>query len=102
MQNEFGTGPENLIATFGPAIRLCCYEVGEELRSFFPKGVAERSGKYYLDLAGVNKAQLLQEGVDSGNISDSGICTCCSNDRFYSFRKEGKGCGRIVSIAMLR
>jgi polyphenol oxidase len=35
IRTEFGSRPEELIAAIGPGIALCCYGVGEEVRSEF-------------------------------------------------------------------
>jgi YfiH family protein len=35
MRLEFGSKPEDLIAAIGPGIGVCCYSVGEEVRSSF-------------------------------------------------------------------
>jgi hypothetical protein len=35
MRLEFGSRPEDLVATIGPGIGACCYEVGEEVISSF-------------------------------------------------------------------
>jgi YfiH family protein len=35
MRVEFGSGPENLIASIGPGIGQCCYSVGDEVRQQF-------------------------------------------------------------------
>ena len=35
MRMEFGSRPEDLFAAVGPGIGLCCYSVGEEVRSSF-------------------------------------------------------------------
>jgi len=102
MQDKFDTTAQNLIVNFGPAIRRCCYEVGKEFKEFFPKDTIGSGRKYYLDLAGINRGQLLGSGISEANISDSNICTCCRSDEFFSFRREGNNCGRMISVAMLR
>jgi hypothetical protein len=102
MREKFDSQPQSLIVSLGPAIRKCCYEVGKEFCDYFASGIIEIEKKYYLDLSGINRGQLLDAGVQEGNISDSDICTCCRGDRFFSFRKEGKACGRMMSVMMLR
>lgn len=103
MSQEFDSKAEDLYIGFGPAIRECCYEVGKEVvDSFGDAYLRERLGRYYLDLAGINKKELLAQGVQEKNIFDTGICTSCRSREFFSYRKEGSACGRLVSIAMLR
>jgi hypothetical protein len=102
MQENFNIRPQDLRVAFGPAIKECCYEVGEELRDFFAGDLMERNGRHYLDLSGINKKQILSLGVKETNIFDSKICTSCRNQEFFSFRLEGKGCGRMMSVAMLK
>ncbi len=102
MKYAFGTKARNVYAGFGPAIRQCCYEVGEEFKDHFPGGCVERQGRHYLDLVAVNRKQLLDSGVNDMNMFDSGVCTSCENDDFFSYRKERAGCGRILSVLMLK
>ncbi|MBN1526974.1 MAG: peptidoglycan editing factor PgeF [Candidatus Omnitrophica bacterium] len=102
MQKHFNTDPAHLCAGFGPAIRGCCYEVGPELAKVFPDDVSAREGRHYLDLAAANKRQLLESGVSGSRILDPGYCTFCGSGRFFSYRKSGESCGRIMSVAMLR
>jgi polyphenol oxidase len=35
MQRYFGSDPRNMIATIGPGVQACCYQVGEEVRQKF-------------------------------------------------------------------
>jgi len=35
MRRVFGSDPRNLLAVIGPSIRVCCYEVGEEVEEAF-------------------------------------------------------------------
>lgn len=102
MNEKFNTRAENLYAGFGPAIRSCCYKVGREFSDFFVYGLEQENAHYYLDLAGINKKQLLDSAVREINIFDSGICTSCQNAELFSYRKEGSGCGRTMSVIMLR
>ncbi len=84
---ELDCVPGRIKVGFGPAIRSCCYEVGQELKQIFPAGVRTRDGRFFFDLAAENIHQLKAEGVNPGNILDSGICTSCKNDEFFSFRR---------------
>ena len=103
MKNEFLSRPQDIICGFGPAIRSCCYEVGREFKNYFShKYLAEREGKIFLDLIGLNYDQLIRIGIPTGNISDCGICTSCRNDDFFSYRKEGVNAGRMMSVMRLK
>ncbi len=84
-----GADPEDLRAAFGPCIRSCCYEVGEEVRVAFRERGHETEKIFqgrHLDLIRANRLQLEQLGLT--RIVDSGLCTSCRNDRFYSYRRE--------------
>jgi len=102
MRDRFDSRPLDLRAGFGPAIRKCCYEVGGEFGGFFDCGLSPSNNRYYLDLIGLNRKQLLEAGLRQENISDCGICSSCSNREFFSFRREGDSCGRMISVAMLK
>lgn len=102
MKEKFGTKPENLYASFGPAIKGCCYEVEGKFGEYFSYGLTERKGRHYLDLGEANRKQLLNSGVRDANIFDPRICTSCLTEDFFSFRKEGKECGRMISVIMLK
>ncbi len=93
--------PGSLRVALGPAIRESCYEVGEEFTDYFPGFVRKRDSKYHCDLIGVIKKQLTGMGVPESSITDSGLCTVCS-DQFYSARREGPDAGRFLSAVMLK
>ena len=91
---------------FGPSIRSCCFEVGEEVIDAFRESYGEmvdemvdrsRGERPYLDLVRINAALLEQLGFPSGSIFDCGICTKC-DDRFHSHRRDRSG-GRNLAIA---
>ncbi len=93
-------------AWLGPSIRSCCFEVGEEvveqLRDafgdvdrFVDRSFGERA---HVDLAGLTRELLEREGVPSGAIHDSGLCTRCEGSIFHSYRRNGPRAGRNLAI----
>ena len=64
--------------------------------------VRERAGRRTCDLVGATKAQLEASGVRGARIVDSGECTACHPQRWYSLRREGPDTGRLVSFIRLR
>lgn len=101
-KNKFNSRPEEIICGFGPCIRDCCYEVGEEFREYFSKGLVKRKGKVFLDLARTNLEQLTGAGIPESNVTDCGICTSCQNQDFFSYRKDGQKTGRMMSVIMVK
>jgi YfiH family protein len=77
MENEFGSRPSELLAGIGPGICGACYEVGQEVAARFPQAVrrANGDGRWLLDLAEANRAQLEDAGVPRGRIQIHGACT---------------------------
>jgi YfiH family protein len=102
MKGTFGSRPENICVGLGPAIRKCCYEVGEEFNGIFAGHTIKKGSRFCLDLAGVNQKQVLDFGVKPQNIFDAEICTSCRSDGFFSYRREGAACGRMMALIMLR
>lgn len=102
MTAEFGSRPADLHAAMGPAIRECCYEVGpevvRELAPLFPEWTANgQPGKRYVDLIEANRRVLSAAGMDPAHIYDSGRCTHCEPEMFYSYRREPANPGRMVA-----
>jgi YfiH family protein len=100
MRREFGSRPEDLEIAIGPAIGRCCFEVGPEVadqfRAFFP----ERNDLYTrtkLDLAETVSRQLGRNGVPLGQISTSGLCSCCKPELFESYRRDREMAGRMLA-----
>ena len=97
----------DLRAGIGPSAGPCCYEVKDDVREaarmlagateLFP----QRDGRMYFDLWRANRNQLVARGVNSVSIEIAGICTMCRNDMFFSFRREGAGCGHFALMAAL-
>ena len=93
-------------AWVGPAIGVCCYEVGEEvaeqvIAASGPAGGPEvavpgPNGRPHLDLPGVAARQLRAAGV--GRVLGLVRCTRCDEERLFSYRREGKGGGRNLAF----
>jgi len=88
----------------GPSIRVCCFEVGEEVAGEFRASYAraesfvDRSGaRPHIDLPALTTALLLERGFAPEHIHDSGLCTRCDGSIFHSYRRE-RG-GRNLAIA---
>ena len=102
MRENFNSRSADMRAGFGPAIRDCCYEVGADFRAKFSAGLSVKNGRLYMDLAEVNKAQLLEQGVRPQNIAGDPACTFCGGAYFFSFRREKDACGRMMSVVLLK
>ncbi|HGZ70209.1 MAG TPA: peptidoglycan editing factor PgeF [Nitratifractor sp.] len=102
---KHGAKAERTLCSITPGIRECCYEVGSEVVEHFkkyPSSFTKKSnGKYMFDNAEVNYLRLLEMGFKKENIEVSDICTGCSTERFFSYRKESGCRGRFMNyIAM--
>jgi len=75
MAREFGSEPSRMKAALGPGICGRCYEVGEEVATRFDSRFVRDStpGKFLLDLAAANRAQLEEQGV--GEVFALELCT---------------------------
>jgi len=98
-----GSRPADIITVLDPSIGACCYEVGPELRAEFgPDGDAffrpGPRGKPHLDVRAANVRQLEQAGLTPDHIHHVADCTMCRADLYHSYRREGKGAGRMISF----
>jgi YfiH family protein len=105
MRENASLSPGRACAWLGPAIRQCCFEVGEEVVSAFQASFGDVTSfvdrgrsKPHLDIPGLTRHLLLQIGFNPERIFDSGLCTRCDGSIFHSFRRDGRGCGRNLAI----
>jgi YfiH family protein len=72
-------GGASRFAFLGPTIRVCCFEVGEEVAAQFDAKFVDRSlgPKPHVDIAAFTTAVLRAHGIE--NIIDTGLCTRCGN-----------------------
>ncbi|MBR5159888.1 MAG: peptidoglycan editing factor PgeF [Bacteroidaceae bacterium] len=117
MSRRYGTNPADLKAVIGPGIGPESFQVGLEVVDAFaaagfpmdqilkdcgPKSPTEENpmeGGLHIDLWRANEWLLEEAGVS--DIQVAGICTYIKNDRYFSARREGTKCGRIINCIKL-
>jgi YfiH family protein len=104
MQRCFGSSPTDITVGIGPSIGPCCYTVGQDVLQGFEAGgyapvAYNQDGDIKLDLWASNERQLLAVGIVAGSIENSGICTSCHVDSYYSHRAEQGRTGRFALCA---
>lgn len=93
---RLGSKPEDIRAAIGPGISFASFETGAEV----PEAVwevlgdsgdafireSEKTGKFYVDLKGVNRALLIRAGLAPENIAVSEECTLQNTEKYWSHR----------------
>lgn len=116
MQESYGSNPTDLLAVIGPGIGPESFQVGPEVAQAFsqagfpmelilsdrgPRIPGTMQGGLHIDLWQANVWTLLQSGLAKDNILVCGIDTYTCPD-FFSARREGPACGRIINTIRLR
>ncbi|MBQ8460680.1 peptidoglycan editing factor PgeF [bacterium] len=103
---DFNSKPSDITALIGPAIGMCCYNVGEEVYTKLKSTVCDferlyeiREGNIYVDLKGINKRQLEETGLYDIDVCP--YCTVHNNDEFFSYRNENATTSRHSAIICL-
>lgn len=107
MRAAFGCNPVRMLAGIGPSAGPEQYEVKQDVYAaaaglperdrYFPR----RGGRMFFDLWEANRAQLLAAGLQPKHIELAAVCTMTHTDVFYSYRREGAGCGHFGLMAGL-
>lgn len=115
MEEVYGSKPAELRAVIGPAIGPESFQVGEEVAGKFkdagfpmpliwsfqgPGDGSPMSGGHHIDLFRANAWLLERCGVPSARIQVTGIDTY-TDLSFFSARREGTACGRIINAIRL-
>lgn len=109
---EFGADRRRIRAAIGPCIHKCCYEVGKDLYDEVARGLSEDiakrfvspsegEGKYFCDLAGINRELLLRRGILEYNIDVIDECTCCSPNKYFSHRYSNGVRGTMLNVIFM-
>jgi YfiH family protein len=102
ISRETAFDPATSFAYLGPSIRVCCFEVGEEVAEQFDARYIDRAhAKPHIDIVAFTAEILRTRGFGGDRISDSELCTRCEGSVFHSYRREGKGGGRNLQIVTM-
>lgn len=106
-----GVHLEHIRVAMGPCIRPCCFEIDDAARDVFLLHLGEvhthafvhptRAGHYHADLHGINRALMEEAGVLPAHIAASDACTMCDCAFFYSYRRNGRARGSMLSVICL-
>ncbi len=105
LTTRFGSDPKQMRLSIGPSAGACCYQVDEPVLERLRQGEAgwekvvrvEGGGKAKLDLKGLIQEQALTYGAIPQAITTVDLCTICHADLFFSYRREGKVNGTMIS-----
>ncbi len=107
LRRTYGTDPADLVAAVGPSIGPCCYHVREDVAQGWRARHGDRflrpgEGGIVLDLWSATRAQLEECGLKPAQIDVAGVCTRCTPDLLFSYRRDGECTGRFGAIAWIR
>ena len=110
LRTQFGAQPETLRVAIGPSIGACCYEVDTPVIQLLRDTVSSwtecvekvEANKAMLNLKKVIASQVAMFGVSETHLTQADLCTRCRPDLFYSYRREGRVEGTMMSGIMMR
>ena len=85
----------------GPSIQKCCFEISDDIVGNFKIECVtptKKNGKYKVDLQFQARRELIQIGFKKNQIKVSTDCTYCSQEKYHSFRRDGKNSGRMIGL----
>lgn len=94
---------KDMLVFIGPGISKCHFEIKEDVSlkfKDFPDCFYERNNKKFLDIKEVAKRKLINLGIKERNIEISKECTYCMKNKYFSYRRDGKGKVMIVIFGM--
>ncbi len=110
LKEKYGCEPSNLHVAFGPHIKACCFEVGDDVAQPFKEtfpwaemySTKTAKEKWLLDLEGIISQSLMRHGVSADHITGCKVCTRCHSDLFFSHRGSGGKTGTGAAFMMIR
>jgi YfiH family protein len=105
--NSEGIESEQIFVAIGPSICEKCYIVDEHVINLVEKSLEDievlpynliTEGQYSLDLRELNRQILLASGIPDANILQTGLCSSCNHEEFFSHRRDQGKTGRMLSF----
>ena len=105
MRSRFRIDAIDLRVSIGPSAGPCCYEIDDAVLSPVRKSRPDwplflhddRGTKARLDLKALVRTQVAHIGISPNHITAVNLCTICHSDLFYSYRREGRVNGTMLS-----
>jgi polyphenol oxidase len=97
MKETFSCDPADILAGIGPSLGPCCAEFRNYRREIPEPLWKYKNRQNNFDFWSISTDQLVSEGILPHRISQSGLCTKCRTDLFYSYRAEGIT-GRFAAV----
>ena len=101
MKAQFNLDLSELLVVIGPGLQKECFEVEKDVYDLFDNKYVfktKQKNKRLLNLETYLIDILKRQGVLRENIHSTGICTKCSEDEYYSFRRNGNKSGRMLGV----
>ena len=95
MREVYGCDSADILAASGPGISKCCFETHEDVPNAMTGALGASAlryievlptGKFHVDLKGLNACRLEQAGLLESHIAVSGDCTACLPEKYWSHR----------------
>ena len=111
MAGHYGSDPADILAAIGPGIGRCCFETHEDVPNAMTEALGAAAlryievlptGKFKVDLKGLNAQRLERAGVLAEHIAVSDECTVCSSGKYWSHRATHGQRGSQAAVIMLK
>ena len=104
-KETYNSSTNDIYVSIGASICKNCYKISDKLYKEAKKlnldfAITIKQNSYYLDISKILKKQLLNSKIDKNKIEISNECTCCNNDKYFSYRANnttGRVCG-VISL----
>ena len=110
MVDCFGCDRLDILAAIGPGISKCCFETHEDVPNAMTEAMGASAlqciqvlptGKFHVDLKGLNVRRLEAAGLDAAHIAVSPDCTACLPEKYWSHRyTHGERGSQAAMIAL--